>query len=223
MPARPSFPPGGIPGRFAGFGRFPQGKIHGILFPVIHIHPGTCQHIVQVPSGKAAIAREFFHAVIYIPVNHIGVTVVDQRLDRIDNIRNMPGYPGINLHAADIQLVHHFKIGLDVTAADIAPLHALRIRRIDDLIIYIGKILNMEHVKSFMLQKTVDHIPGYKGTGVTDMGMIIGGDAADINTRFPRDHGDEFFFSAGHCIVHFDRHSALLLLPAMFCRHSLPI
>ena len=217
MPAGPPFTPGGIPGRFTGFGRFPQGKVHGILFPVVHIHPGPCQHIIQVTAGKAAVTREFFHTVIHIAVHHIGESVVNQCLDRIDNVRNMAGYPGINLHTTDIQLIHHLKIRFDVTAADITPLYTLRIRCIDDLVIHVSKILHMQHIVPFVFQETVDHIPGHKGAGVADMRMVIRGYAADINARLPRIHGNKFFFFACHRIVNFNCHSVLLLLPAIPC------
>ena len=50
MPARTTFAPGGIPGGFSRFCRFPESKIHRILFPVINIDPCAGQHIIQIPS-----------------------------------------------------------------------------------------------------------------------------------------------------------------------------
>ena len=118
----------------------------------------------------------------------------------------MPGYPGVHLHPANIQFIHYLKIGFYVPPADIAPLYAFLIGCINDLVIHIRKILYVCHVIAFMFQETMDHVPGHKGTCIADMRMVIGRHAADIDARFPGNHRDKFFFSAGHGIIYLDSH-----------------
>ena len=67
----------------------------------------------------------------------------------------------------------------------------------------------MQYIVAFMLQKTADNVPGHKRTGVTDMRMIIGSDAADINIGFTRMYRHELFFLFGQSIINFNRHSKL--------------
>ena len=79
----------------------------------------------------------------------------------------MLGNARVNMRAAYVQLIHYFKISVDITSADVAPLHAFLIRCVDDFIVNIGKILHMQNVIALMLQKTADNVPCYKGAGCT--------------------------------------------------------
>ena len=95
---------------------------------------------------------------------------------------------------AHVELIHYLKIGIDVTVADIVPLHALFISSIDNFVVYIGKVLHMSNVVALMLQKTADNIPGNKGTGIAYMGMIVRRYAAHIDISLTGIDRYKFFF-----------------------------
>ena len=96
---------------------------------------------------------------------------------------------------AYIQLIHYFKIGVDVTVADIEPLHALFIGSVNDLVINVSKVLHMGYIIALMLQEAANYVPGYEGARIADMRMVVGGNAAYVNIGLTGSHGNEFFFS----------------------------
>ena len=194
MPARASVAPRAFPVRFAGFGCFPQRKIKRVMLFVVNVNAGAGHHIFQLASGKFAVAVKLFNAVIYIAVKLIGIAFINKGLYNIDNFLHMLGNTRVNMRASYVQLIHYFKISVDITPADVAPLHAFLIRRIDDFIVNIGKILNMQNVIAFMLQKTADNVPGYKGARVADMGMVVRRNAANIHIGFAGMQRHKFFF-----------------------------
>ena len=152
---------------------------------------------------------KFFNAVINIAIHFVRITAVDQRLYRCNDFFHMLGNPRINMRTAYIELIHYFKISVDITSADVTPQNAFFIGGIDYFIIDICKVLYMQYIVAFMLQKTADNVPGHKRTGVADMRMIIGSDAADINIGFTRMYRHELFFLFGQSIINFNRHSKL--------------
>ena len=210
MPARTALAPGGIPGRFARLGGFPEGEIHGVMFAVVHFDAGAGHHIPQFAARQHAVPWEFFHRVVDIALDGIGQAVVHQGLHGTDNIGNMLGHAGIDLDTAYIQLVHDFKIGFDIAAADVAPLHAFFVGRLDNLIVHVRKILNMGHLIAFLLEEAMDDVPRHERSGVADVGMVIRGDTADIDADLAFLLRDEGLLFTAHCVIDFD----------FFCIHA---
>ena len=124
-----------------------------------------------------------------------------------------------------IQLVHGFKISLDVAVGDDLPADALCIGSLDNLVIHVGKILDVLYLKAALPEITLDDIPGYKRTGVADMGMVVGGDAADIHAHLARLLRHKFFFFPCHGIVdfkHFYPLTPFSVAPAPIPSHASP-
>ena len=77
VPARAAIAPGARPGGFAGFSRFPQSKVHGVLLAVVHIHASTSHHILDITSGQLTIMLKFFYAVENVAVHYISITIIN--------------------------------------------------------------------------------------------------------------------------------------------------
>ena len=197
MPARTTGTPRALPCRLARFSGFPQRKIHRITLAVINVYTCTSQHIFQITAGKLTIVFKFFYTVENVAINNIAVAIVNQALYGSDDIIDMLGYTRINVCTAYIELIHYFKVGINVAVADIIPLYAFFIGSVDNLVINIGKVLYMGYVIAFMLQEAADNVPGYERTRITNMRMVIRSNTANIDVGFTGMNRYEFFFLFG--------------------------
>ena len=154
---------------------------------------------------------KLFHTVVDIAVNDVAVPMIDELLDRMDNVRNMVRDAGIDVGAAYMKLIHDFKISLDIAVSNHVPRHAFFIGFTDDLVIYIGEVLYMGHIIAFMFKEAMDNVPHNERTGIANMGMVVRRDAADVDAHLPRMKRNEFLFFAGHCIIYTDGTHIMLL------------
>ena len=138
---------------------------------------------------------KFFNTVENVAVHYIGIAIINQALHSADNVLDMLGYARINMGTAYIQFIHYFKVGIDVAIADVEPLYAFFVSGVDDFVIHIGEVLYMGYIIALVLQEATNYVPSYEGTGIANVGMVVGGNAAYINIGLTGGHGNEFFFS----------------------------
>ena len=134
VPARTAFTPRAGPSRFTRFSSFPQSKVHRIAFAVIYVNASASHHIFKVTTGKFAVMLEFFYAVIYVTFNFVSIATVDEGLYGLDDVFNVFRNTGINVSAFNVQFVHYFIVGINVTVANVKPLNAFFICSVDDFV-----------------------------------------------------------------------------------------
>ena len=91
--------------------------------------------------------------------------------------------------------------GVDIGLAHFAPVTFFLIGAADDLVVHVGKVADKGHIQSQGAQVAHQHVEDQGGTGMADVAVVIGGDAADIHVDFSGPDGDEFFLFAGKGIV----------------------
>ncbi len=97
VPAGSSRSPGAVPGGLSGFGRFPQGEIHGVAFVGIHGNAGPGNHVIGVAAGQLAIALKGGNGEKHITALHIiGFALANEVFNELDNITNVLGGLGLN-------------------------------------------------------------------------------------------------------------------------------
>ena len=137
--------------------------------------------------------------------------LLDQCLHHIDDVLHVIGHSRIDIGAADMELIHDFKVRINVAVGNCFPVAAFRIGFIDDLIIDVREILYKGHFVTDEFQIAADDIPSDGRTGIADMRMIVWGDAADVDLRFPFCDRMEYFFFFCQCVIYFDLfHKSLL-------------
>ena len=171
------------------------------MLSLVYLYTGTSLHILQLPTAKLAVLREFLHAEVHIPLQLVGIALVDELLHHVDDIRNMLRNLWIQVSPLYIQLVHGLKIAGNVTLADNGCLYSLGIGSLDDLIVHIGKVLNMLYLIAPIAEIPLDYIPGNKRTGIADMWVIVWGNAANIHAYLTWLLWDKLLFFSGKSIV----------------------
>ena len=193
VPARTAFTPRAGPSRFTRFSSFPQSEVHGISFAVVYVNASASHHIFQITTGKLAVMLEFFYAVIYVTFNLVSIVTVDKGLYGLDDVFDMFRHAGINVSAFYVQLVHYFIVRINVTVANVKPLHAFLVGSVDNLIVDISEVLHMGYVIAFVFQEATDNVPSYEGTSVANVRMVVGSNAANVDVCLAFVNGYKIF------------------------------
>ena len=211
VPARASLAPRAFPEWFAGLCRFPKCKVSRISLFIIDFDAGAGQHIFDLASGKLAVVFECRNVIVNIAAKDIGMPLLDQCLHHIDDVLHVIGHSRIHIGTTDMELIHDFKVRINVTIGDRFPVAAFRIGFIDDLIIDIREILYKGHFITDEFQIATDDIPSNSRTGIADMRMVVGSDSADVDLRFSFFDRMEYFFFFCQCVIYLDLfHKSLL-------------
>ena len=203
MPARTARSPGAFPRRFARLSAFPQSEVHRIVLAVVYFDAGAGHHVVEAAAAQFAVAGKFFHAVIYVVVDDVCETLFNEHFNHVDDFFHMLRYAGVFVGPADMELVHDVEVRRNITVGNRIPRYAFAVSRIDDLIVYVGKVLNMRYFIAQVFQVALDDVPGDEGTGVAHMGMIVRRDAADVHLDLSRRDGRKRFFFTSQRIIYF--------------------
>ena len=178
------------------------------------IDAGAAFQVVDGLAGQLSVAGEGAHGKVYVPiVRSIGMPLVDEGLNQVDDLLDMlrgPGVAGGPLHPQGVRIHVVF---LDVAVRDLLDGAALLIGLADELIVDVGEILDEFHLVAPVLQVPAQGIEHHEGPGVANMEVIIHRRAAHIHADLPRFQGDELFLFAGHGVI--DLHGNLLVWISM--------
>ena len=178
------------------------------------IDAGAAFQVVDGLAGQLPIAGEGAHGKVYVPiVRGVGVPLIDEGLDQVDDLLDMlrgPGVAGGPFHPQGVRVHVVFP---DVAVCDLLDGAALLIGLADELIVDVGEILNEFHLVAPVLQIPAQGIEHHEGPGIADMEVIIHRRAAYIHADLPGLEGDERFLFAGHGVI--DLHGNLLVWISM--------
>ena len=145
MPTRTAFSPRTVPRRFTRFSSFPESKVHGIFFAVVHFDTSSGHHIVQGTMAQFPVVFKTLNTIIYIAVQLVGMAVFNQFGNHGYNIIHMFRYARIFIGTLNVELIHDFKVRSDISIGNCIPRYFFPVGGIDNLIIHIRKILNMRN------------------------------------------------------------------------------
>src|ERR1700722_6967091 len=91
MPTGAAISPGGFPGGFTSFGRFPEGEIGGVPFATSFERAVAGFLIFQATVGKLAVIAVFSDIKPDVAIYGIGETSLNQLLADVDNFLHVLG------------------------------------------------------------------------------------------------------------------------------------
>ena len=80
-----------------------------------------------------------------------------------------------------MKFIHYFKIRIDISCGDIAPIYTFLVSSADDFIIYISKVLDMFYFIAKMSEIAFDYVPSNEWASITNMRVIVWCNTANIN------------------------------------------
>ena len=181
MPPRPSGPPRALPGWLALLRAFPQGEVGRVLFPLARLHARACSHGVDIATRQLPVIGLAPHAEVHIAVCLIGVPLLDQSFDHLDNRRDLLRGPGEEVRRGDVQLSHLFVELFYVARGQLAHRHALGVRAHDQLVFDVGVVLHVLDSEAEELKIPAEHVEDDVAHRVAQMRAVVRSDAADVD------------------------------------------
>ena len=213
MPAGTAHAPGRLPGDLILFlARLPERKVERILFLLFDRDAGARFEVVDVLLGKLAVLGELAGAVIDITVHLVRVTLVDQILDELDDVRDRLGDFRMHGRRCDVERLRVLVVLLDIFLADFRRGHAFLSRLVDDLVVHVGEVLDEVDLLAAVLEVLAHRVEDDERARVADVEIVIDRRAADVHVDDTFLLRDEFFFSSCQCVI--DLHILLLLVSA---------
>ena len=213
VPARASFPPRAVPRGLARLCRLPQSEVHRMMLRLVDLDARTCLHVIKTASAEASVRSKCLNAVVDVAcLRNVGIAALDQRLDHVDDVVHRLGDARKYISTMHIQRIHRRKVGGDIAVRDLLPRHALAVRRIDDLIVHVGEVLDVAHAIALVCEIAPNDIPRHKGSCISDVRVIIGSDTAAVNADLALTQRVKFFLFTGHCIVNSNHRISLFML-----------
>src|SRR4030042_7037306 len=182
VPSGSARAPGAFPGGFAWLAGLPEGKIHGMAFSGVNFYSGTGLHLFQTAMGKPSVTRELFHREEDITFSRIRIPLAYQGLNQTDDILDIPGGLWLHIRPGHAQGLHIPVEFPGIVFGKLLTGDSLFSGPVDDLVIYIGNVLYVGHLKSTVAQVANADIKNYGRTGMAQMAIIIGRNTADIDT-----------------------------------------
>src|SRR3990172_9486867 len=81
------------------------------------------------------------------------------------------------------------------------PGNALLLGASDDLVIYVGEVLDVGDLTAGELQPAANHVEDHVAAGVAHVAVVVGGDPADVEAHLSRGEWDELFLAASEGVV----------------------
>ena len=99
VPAGPPWAPGAFPLRLAGLGRLPKGEVHRmLLFVPAFLHPACFgRQVAEVSVAELTVFGKAGYTEIDIAPRLIGVTLLDQACNDLDDFGDFLSRPGVNV------------------------------------------------------------------------------------------------------------------------------
>src|SRR5207247_2355011 len=178
---RPSGPPRALPGWLALLRACPQGEVGRVLFPLARLHARACSHGVDIATRQLPVIGLAPHAEVHIAVCLIGVPLLDQSFDHLDNRRDLLRGPGEEVRRGDVQLSRRFVELFYVARGQLAHRLALGVRAHDQLVFDVGVVLHVLDSEAEELKIPAEHVEDDVAHRVAQMRAVVRSDAADVD------------------------------------------
>ena len=215
MPARKPDPPGRVPLHLAPhiFGRkLPQGKIGGIAFFRVFLHPRAFLQGLDILMGKLGVVGKLRGVEINPVTGLVGVSFFFQSSDQCNLIVDRIGGFDPDIRRKYIEPGDVFLKCPGVEFSDFPGAAAFALGAffhfvfahvpVAGQVAHIGNIHDMLNPVSVVQQDPLQNIFKNIGAQVADVGIVINGRPAGVKPDLPFAQRDEFFFSvdSANCI-----------------------
>ena len=153
--------------------------------------------------AELAVVLELQRAVVHVAVDLVGVALVDERRDEVNDLLDVFG--GLRVHGrlADAERVRVGEVLGDVFFRDLLAGDTLLVGALDDLVVHVGEVLHERHLVAAVLQIAAQHVEHDDRARVADVDVVIHRRAAGVHAHFARLDRHELFLLHGHGVVQF--------------------
>ena len=212
VPTGKSLSPRAVPLlQMIGGGFFPQGKIYGMTFEGIDLHPCSVTLVGKIDTGKFAVIGKLFHGKVDSVLRFVGVALVKQTLHHGNHFRNVVGGFGADGGTLDVECVNVLHELVGVERGNFQRGFARFVSRfahfvfavvgVGNKVSHVGDVHYRFDLVAVVFQNTAQFVHKHVGTQISDVRILVHGGTAGINARLMRFDGDKIFFFAGEGVV----------------------
>ncbi len=126
---------------------------------------------------------------------------LDQPTDHVDDLVNLFRGLRVDRRRQRVQRLNFFHPGRDQPLSQVVGGDALLVGAVDDLVVDVGEVLRVPDGVSQVLEIPPDHVKGDGRHAMTDVRMVIDGNAADVHPHDVRLDGLEWLLATRHGVV----------------------
>ena len=204
MPSRTAATPGAVPAGLAVIGGFPQDEVRRIALVGGDLHARAGDLVVARTAGKAAVIRHRRDAEQYMPLGLVGMALADQGIDDGDHAGDVRGRARFVIRGGAAECAPVPGEGGGGAFGQLGDGDAVGFRLGDDLVLDIGDVPYIGHLRIEMTQETDEDIEHDEGTRIADVNALIDRRAADIDTHMAGFQWLEPFLAACQRVVNLD-------------------
>ena len=203
VPAGAALAPRRVPGRLTGFGGLPEREVERVLLDVVDVDARAGLQIFDRLVAELAVVLEVQRAVVHVTVDLIGVALVDERRDDVDDLLDVFGRLRVHGRLADAERVCVGEVLGDVFFRNFLARDALFVGALDDLVVHVGEVLHKRHLVAAVLQIAAQHVKHDDRARIADVDVVIHRRAAGVHAHLAGLDRHELFLLHGHGVEQF--------------------
>ena len=157
----------------------------------------TGLHVVEVSFRQFTVFRKTLDDVIDVATGRVGLAIMDEFFNECNHFPDMFRSLRFYIRAINSQLIHVGIEFIDKPVGEFFRGGVLLIGPGYDLVIDIREITYICHFEITVFQITDDHVKGECRTGMADVAIIVGSNAADVEFYMVLFNGMQDFFLSG--------------------------
>ena len=201
VPAGSALSPRGIPVGLAGLGGLPESEVERVFLDIVDVDARAGLQIVDRLVAQLAVVLELERAVIHVAVHLVGIALLDEDGDDVDDLLNVLGRLRMHGGRLDAERLRIDEIFVDILLRDLIGGDALLVRALDDLVVDVGEVLHEGDVVASVLEIAAENVEHDDRAGVADVDVVIHRRAAGVHADLALLDGDELFLLHGHGII----------------------
>ena len=186
--------------------RLPEREVRGVSLLSLFGVAALGLQFLDVLIGEFAVVLEGGHIEVDRPVGLVGVALLDQCLDQIDDLGDVLGDAGVDLGTLEIQIAHVPDDVPDVGFGDVGLAVAVFADAGDDLLVDVGEVFDVVNVIAQPGEPAVHDVDVDPAACVTEMRWIRDGQPAVVEPNGVGIFGFEGFALAGQRVTHAECH-----------------
>ncbi len=189
VPAGPPVAPRRRPGRLPRLAALPQGEVAGVALGAgLRL---ALLHLVRALVGQHTVVAERAHREVDVAALGVGVSAVEQPLDQLDHLGDVPGRARGRGGGQAAQRVEGLLERPLVRGRPLPPGPARVGGLGDDLVVDVGDIADQQHVHSVVDEPATQHVVVQRTPDVPDVRDALHGGPADVHGRRAGPRGRE--------------------------------
>ena len=202
VPTGTALAPGRRPAGLAGLGGLPQGKVQRISLVLVLLDARTHHKVIDLATGDLAIGRVAANGKVDVAViRGVGVPLLDQSLDHGDHGADLLGGAGTNIRIEHVGAAHDVDELIGELLCHLLGATALVVGAVDDLVVYIGKVLRKGYLEAARDKPAADHVEADERARIANVDVVIHRGAAHVHADLALLDGSELLLAMGLRIV----------------------